>query len=90
MWQPGWEGSLGENGYIYIYDWIPLLSTWNYYNIVNWLYPNIKTQTQIYALYNHHLITPVNICRDWNLMGIELFNVFCNKLMYMLKHVVDN
>ena len=19
MWQPGWEGSLGENGYIYVY-----------------------------------------------------------------------
>ena len=19
MWQPGWEGSLGENGYMYIY-----------------------------------------------------------------------
>ena len=21
MWQPGWEGSLGENGYMYMYDW---------------------------------------------------------------------
>ena len=21
MWQPGWEGSLRENGYIYKYDW---------------------------------------------------------------------
>ena len=20
MWQPGWEGSLGENGYMYMYD----------------------------------------------------------------------
>ena len=20
MWQPGWEGSLGENGYIYVYE----------------------------------------------------------------------
>ena len=20
MWQPGWEGSLGENGYMYVYD----------------------------------------------------------------------
>ena len=25
MWQPGWEGSLGENGYIYMYGWVPLL-----------------------------------------------------------------
>ena len=20
MWQPGWEGNLGENGYVYMYD----------------------------------------------------------------------
>ena len=26
MWEPGWEGSLGENGYMYMYDWVPLLS----------------------------------------------------------------
>ena len=29
MWQAGWEGSLGENGYMYMYGWVPLLSTWN-------------------------------------------------------------
>ena len=28
-WQPGWEESLGENGYMYMYSWVPLLSTWN-------------------------------------------------------------
>ena len=22
MWQPGWEGSLGENGYMYVYVWL--------------------------------------------------------------------
>ena len=27
MWQPGWEGSLGKNGYMYMCDWVPLLST---------------------------------------------------------------
>ena len=37
MWQPGWEGSLGENGWVYMYGWIPLLSTWNYHNILNQL-----------------------------------------------------
>ena len=37
MWQPGWEWGLGENGYMYMYCWIILLSTWNYHNIVNWL-----------------------------------------------------
>ena len=38
----GWvEGSLGEDGYIYMCGWVPLLFTWNY-NIVNWLYPKTK------------------------------------------------
>ena len=41
-WQPGWEGSLGEHGYMYMYGWVPLLSTWNHQNIVNQLYSNIK------------------------------------------------
>ena len=36
-WRPEWEGSLGGNGYMYMYGWVPLLSTWNYHNIVNWL-----------------------------------------------------
>ena len=30
-------GELGENGYMYMYGWVTLLSTWNYHNIVNWL-----------------------------------------------------
>ena len=42
MWQLGWEGSLGANGYMYMYAWGPSLLSWNYYNIVNWLYPNTK------------------------------------------------
>ena len=37
LWQPGWEGSLGENGYMYMYGWIPSLFIWNYHNIVNQL-----------------------------------------------------
>ena len=32
MWQPGWEGSLGENGYMRMCGWVPLLPTWNYHN----------------------------------------------------------
>ena len=40
IWQPGWKGSLGENGYMYVYGWIPLLFTWNYHDIVNQQYPN--------------------------------------------------
>ena len=34
--------ALGENGYMYMNGWVPLLSTWNYENIVNQLYTNIK------------------------------------------------
>ena len=32
-------GSLGENGYMYMHDWAPLLSIWNHH-IINWLYAN--------------------------------------------------
>ena len=32
-----WEGSLREIGYVYMYGWVPLRSTWNYHNIVDWL-----------------------------------------------------
>ena len=38
----GWGRSLEENGYTYMYDWVPLLSAWSYHNIVNRLYSNIK------------------------------------------------
>ena len=42
MWQPRWEESLGENGYMCTYGRVPLLSTGNYHNIVNWLFFNRK------------------------------------------------
>ena len=35
MWQPGWEGSLRKNGCLYMYGWVPLLSTWNYQSMVS-------------------------------------------------------
>ena len=38
IWQPGWEGSLGENGYMYVYGRVSSLFTWNYLNMVNELY----------------------------------------------------
>ena len=31
------EGSLGESGCMHMYVWVPVLSTWNYHIIVNWL-----------------------------------------------------
>ena len=27
MWQPGWEGSFGENGYMRMYGWVSSLLT---------------------------------------------------------------
>ena len=42
MWKPGWDGSLGEKGYMYMYGWVALLSTGNYHSIANQLYSNIK------------------------------------------------
>ena len=41
-----WEGSLGENGYMCIYNWVLCLSTWNYHSIVNQLYSNIKQKVR--------------------------------------------
>jgi len=38
----GWEGSLGETGYIYMFGQVPSLFTWDYNNIINQLYSNIK------------------------------------------------
>ena len=41
MWQPGWEGTLGEDGYtcvcVCMQGWVSLLSTWGYRNTVNLL-----------------------------------------------------
>ena len=31
------RGVWGENGYVYMYGWVPSLFTWNYHNIVYWL-----------------------------------------------------
>ena len=46
MWEPGWDGGLGKNGYMCMYGLLPSLFIWNYHNIVNWLYFNIKQKVQ--------------------------------------------
>ena len=46
MRQPGWEGGLGENGFVYVDGWVPSLFTWNYHDIVNWLYANATQKVQ--------------------------------------------
>ena len=52
VWQPGWEGSLGENGYTCMYGWVPLLFTCNYHNIVNQLYP-IQKKKELKKIKEH-------------------------------------
>ena len=38
-----WMGGEFRGEWIHVYVWLgALLSTWNYHNIVNWLYPNTK------------------------------------------------
>ena len=40
----GGEGE-GENGSLYLNDWVPSLFTWNYLNIVRQLYPQYKIKS---------------------------------------------
>ena len=35
-------GGLGENGYMCVCAWVPLLFTWSNHDIINQLYPNTK------------------------------------------------
>ena len=42
------EGSLRENGYIYMYDWVALLCTWNYHNSVNWLFSSVQLLSRVW------------------------------------------
>ena len=48
MWQPGWEASLGENGYMCVCRWVPLLCTWSYPNTVNQLSVQFSSVAQLY------------------------------------------
>ena len=48
MWQPRWEGSLGENGYMFMYGRIPLLFTWNYHNVINWLFSSVQSLSRVW------------------------------------------
>ena len=64
MWQPGWEGNLGENGNMYVYSWVTLLSTWNYHNIVNWPYSDIK--------YKNEKKKKGSPCSSWNSILLSL------------------
>ena len=68
--QPGWEGSLGENGYMYTYGWVPSLFTRNYHNIVSRLYPN--TKQQVFKIYI-----------NWRLITLQYCSGFCHTLTWI-------
>ena len=42
----GWTWSLGENGCMYMYGWVPSLFTWNDHSIVNRLYSRTKWKAE--------------------------------------------
>ena len=44
--QKGYAWDLGENGYMFMYGWIPSMFTWNYHSIVHQLNPNVKQKVK--------------------------------------------
>ena len=47
-------GGLGENGYMYMYDWVPSLFTWNYHKVGNQLYPKTKYKIEKKCIHSHY------------------------------------
>ena len=39
-------GAAGENGSVYVYGWVPSLSTWNYHDTIHWPYSNITQKVK--------------------------------------------
>ena len=62
MWQPGWRGGLGDNGYMHTYGWDPSLFTWDYHNIVNWLH--IPQCEMFFVLKKKYHSSPVGVAID--------------------------
>ena len=56
LWQPGWEGSLGENGYLYTFGWVPSLFTYTHppccVLLPPWhLSPSVKLYSHVFLVY---------------------------------------
>ena len=93
MWQPGWEMSLGENGYINMNGWVLLLVTWNCHNIVNQLYSNIK---KLRINKKHRFKHSLSCCWIWLIfmktLELSLFGVMiliCVVFPYSLTKVIS-
>ena len=87
-WQPGWEGSLWENGYMYRHGSVPSLFTLNYHSIVNWLSPiqnkklKKKKDFKAYPRYSKSTIP------GQGAQNLKFFQVSCCKCCQLLFHSV--
>ena len=45
-----WIGGELGGEWMYIYDWVPLLSTWKHHNIINWLYAQVLSCVWLFAI----------------------------------------
>ena len=96
MRQPGWEGSLGENGSMCMQGWVPSLFTWNYPIIVNQLHPNTKLNECFKKCHVNHCKYNVNRCQPatnssfgfLELSGIWVF--FLNILNLLVELRIQN
>ena len=66
-----WMG--GDFGGEWIFGWVPSLSTWNYHNIVNQLYSNIKSESESRSVASNslqpHGLQPTRLLSPWNSLG---------------------
>ena len=62
------EGESAGNGYMCIYGWVSLLSTWNCHNIINWLCCYLAAQS-CPTLLQAHGLWPARILCPWDSPG---------------------
>ena len=79
----GVGGELGENGYVYIYGWVPLLSTGNYWKIVNKLNLNTTLKIFYFKKLKKHPQPYTHIVKDK--MDISLMNCLVFLATYLNK-----
>ena len=79
MWQPGWEASLGKNGYMYMYGQVPLLFTWNYHDSSTSMPSELpgkphwrqkeKREAEEEMVGGHHQCNGINLGKLWEMVG---------------------
>ena len=61
MWSPGQEGSSGENEYMYMYGWVPLLYTWTIITLLI-CYTPMQNKNFLKKKIGAHLISCLQSC----------------------------